>query len=458
MMLPKAIFLAAVCSLVGQTSAIVSTCEKKKVKVLKGGIEVEVEEEGLPGDRIKNDGVEGIYDDECNFWQLEPKEYHTAALQLSASQANAPQAQAMQQAQASSYTGPGNNPDNPASFCGRPAPAPTAPGSTFVFDPYYLTPGGPVSSGGYSMAAAAANPPPITLMQVAFPHYTTVTITYPGSNGSPDVTVTGLLDDHCNMIFPEPSASGDPHFKTWGGDRFDFHGGCDLVLLKNEDFASGRGFKIHTRTHIKTWWSYIEAIVIQIGENTMEISGAEGGWIWLNGEKDGHGIESGDAALGDYSFHSRRVNAFQTITRVDLGDKNAISIETFKHFVRVNLKPSTQASFYGSTGLLGSFPEGKMVARDGVTMMEDANEYGQEWMVHPSEPMLFHDFTASEHPHKCTMPDQEQKKEARRRLGELAITEMDAAQACSRVTDGSERDLCIFDVMATNDKDIAGSY
>lgn len=429
MMLPKAIFLVAAYSLVGQTSAaavkgqtydLSDTVCSREVDVLKDGKEVTLAVEGHSGERVKKQGVEGLYDDNCNFWELEPVENKAA-----------PQALATTAADGGAG---GSNPNNPAAFCGRPM------GDGGLFDPYYLTPNAPVA-----FAMSAQSPPPIQYMEVAFPGFTVVTV-----NG-----VTGVLDNYCNM--PEPTASGDPHFKTWGGDRFDFHGGCDLVLLKNEDFANGRGLNIHVRTHIKTWWSYIEAIVIQIGENTMEISGAEGGWIWLNGEKDGHGIETGDAALGDYHIHSRRVNEHQTITRIELGDKNAISIETFKHFVRVNLKPDTQASFYGSTGLLGSFPQGKMVARDGVTIMEDANEYGQEWMVNPSEPMLFHDFTASEHPQQCTMPAQEQK-EARRRLGELAITEEEAAQACARVTDGMERDLCIFDVMATNDKDIAGSY
>jgi len=421
-MLSKAIFLVAACSLVGQTSAehdalsynpSDTVCSKDENLLDPNGVTVTMEMTGFPGQRVEKEGVEGMYDDNCGFWELEPESNNAIARNSQAA----------------------NNPNNPAAFCGRPM------GDTGPFDPYFLTPGAPVP-----MAMSASSPPPITYMEIAFPGYTTVTV-----NG-----VTGVLDQYCNM--PEPSASGDPHFKTWGGDRFDFHGGCDLVLVKNEYFANGKGFNIHIRTHIKTWWSYIEAAVVQIGDNTMEISGAEGGWIWLNGEKDGHGIESGDAALGGYSIHSKRINEYQTTTRIDLGDNNAISIETFKHFVRVNLKPKTQASFYGSTGLLGSFPEGKMVARDGVTIMEDTNEYGQEWMVHPSEPMLFHDFTASEHPLQCTMPDQEQKKEARRRLGELAITEMDAAQACARVTDGVERDLCIFDVMATNDKDIAGSY
>jgi len=48
-------------------------------------------------------------------------------------------------------------------------------------------------------------------------------------------------------------------------------------------------------------------------------------------------------------------------------------------------------------------------------------------------------------------------KKIRRRLGEVFITKEEAAQACARV-DEADRDACIFDVLATNDKDMAGSY
>jgi len=88
------------------------------------------------------------------------------------------------------------------------------------------------------------------------------------------------------------------------------------------------------------------------------------------------------------------------------------------------------------------------------TVFEDVNEYGQEWMVRASDVILFHDVEAIQLSPRCAMPD---VKEGRRRLGEAAITEEEAALACARVSD-SERDACIFDVMATGDKDMVGSY
>lgn len=49
-------------------------------------------------------------------------------------------------------------------------------------------------------------------------------------------------------------ASGDPHINSWSGQTYDFHGGCDLVLLQDPDFANGLGLNIHIRTKIKTWY------------------------------------------------------------------------------------------------------------------------------------------------------------------------------------------------------------
>ena len=52
---------------------------------------------------------------------------------------------------------------------------------------------------------------------------------------------------------------------------YDFHGGCDLVLLENPEFMNGLGMTVHIRTKIETWWSYVESAVLKIGEETMEI-------------------------------------------------------------------------------------------------------------------------------------------------------------------------------------------
>lgn len=324
------------------------------------------------------------------------------------------------------------NPDNPLDFCGRMST------STGRFDPYYKK--AVEEEEALELAQADHTGPYMVVKQPGD------TVTVGG--------VTGILDDDCNLI--TPNTSGDPHFATWGGEKYDFHGGCDLVLLQSESYANGLGLNIHIRTKINTWWSYIESAVIQLGEHTLEVTSQDGGLYWLNGEKESHKVENGDATLGDYGVHFRRVNDHQTQIRIDLGDGNAAAIETFKKFTRVNVVPRSIDGFNGSTGMLGSYPGGQRVARDGATVIEDTNEFGQEWMVRPSDPILFHDVDTAEFPLKCTMPDVEAKQEARRRLGEM-ITEEDAASACARVNP-ADRDACIFDVLATNDKDMAGSY
>lgn len=252
-------------------------------------------------------------------------------------------------------------------------------------------------------------------------------------------------------------ANGDPHFVTWGGKKYDFHGGCDLVLLETPGFADGLGLKLHIRTDIHDWWSSIKTAIVQVGGDSLEVTGGTSEIpYWINGVQTAN-LETGDAALGDFPVHFVRINGHQSASRIDLGHGEAISIETFKHFVRVNVKGKNSGNFEGSVGLMGSYPDGKMLARNMTSVVEDANEFGNEWQVLASEPTLFHNVEGVQHPTKCVMPDQAKSSEKRRRLGELAITEGDAALACARVDEG-DRDACIFDVLATNDKEMAGSY
>ena len=69
--------------------------------------------------------------------------------------------------------------------------------------------------------------------------------------------------------------------------------------------------------------------------------------------------------------------------------------------------------------------------------------------------MLFFSRGDVQPPMECSMPDKVAKKN--RRLGEALVTEEDARIACNHVP-MEVRDECIFDVLASNDKDMAGSY
>ena len=57
-------------------------------------------------------------------------------------------------------------------------------------------------------------------------------------------------------------SSGDPHFETFGGFKYDFHGGCDLDLYQNPEFANGLGLNVQIRTNIKVRYHALYAASI----------------------------------------------------------------------------------------------------------------------------------------------------------------------------------------------------
>ena len=67
-----------------------------------------------------------------------------------------------------------------------------------------------------------------------------------------------------------------------------------------------------------------------------------------------------------------------------------ITLETFNDFVRVNIRAHGKKHFEGAVGLMGASPSGDLVARDGKTVKEDTNAFGQEWQVLANEEKLFH--------------------------------------------------------------------
>jgi len=253
------------------------------------------------------------------------------------------------------------------------------------------------------------------------------------------------------------SGLGDPHLRTWRGEKYDFHGACDLVLLENRGFNGGLDMNVHVRTKQLKQWSFISHAVLQIGANTLEVSAGEDGEnkYWINRIPYNKPLETEkilEDTISGYPItfqhlHSNSIEFEVTLTRGDY-----VKLGIWKKFVRVEFKGS-YANFKSSRGLVGTF-DGVKIARDNITVVENPDEFGQEWQVLASEPKLFHSLEGPQPPQRCLLPT---AANVRRRLSGSAVSQKEAEVVCSRVQK-PDFDICVFDVMATGDMDISRAY
>lgn len=273
-----------------------------------------------------------------------------------------------------------------------------------------------------------------------------------------------VADDEENIYIyeeddKEGSGSGDPHFKTWTGEKFDYHGECDLVLVDNPTFNNGQGLKVHIRTTRVKYFSYIERIAIQIGDDILEFANDAENFV-LNGL----------AAEPNKKFHKTKIGGY--IVRRDLkalsirlsnatdGSYHNHHIAKIDLLVRSNGFPAVIVDagnsnvFQGSLGLLGDWETGSKLGRDGETVFEvdraNAEHFALEWQVRDTEPMLFKESRFPQFPTKCTPPS----KIMGARLGRSHM-EKEAERACANFK--GDKEDCIFDCIATRSITAASS-
>ena len=246
---------------------------------------------------------------------------------------------------------------------------------------------------------------------------------------------------------------GDPHFTTWVNKHYDFHGHCDLVLLKNDQYHDGAGIAIHIRSSpFKTWFSYISAVVVKIGEDVFEIGGK--GQHWLNGHLNvlpESLLRNGSLLQIDVAQPRPGVRTYTF--KLDGGAELVIRGGGRNGWFRVKINHATKEAFGASQGLMGSFDTGALLGRDGLTVFHSVRNFGMEWQVQEElDGLLFQ--TPSPFPGACHLPPEDQ--DVHRRLGESGITHKEASAACAAVV-GSEQLLeeCIMDVMIAQDLEIA---
>jgi hypothetical protein len=262
----------------------------------------------------------------------------------------------------------------------------------------------------------------------------------------------------CTSVSPDQpgdgSGQGDPHFKTWRGQHYDFHGACDLIFLQSKEFESGLGLDVHIRTKIRRDMSYISSAVLRIGSDVLEVESQ--GIYYLNG------VASAElpSEFSGFEFSHTQPTDKQHTFEVHLGGRERIKLKTYQDFVSVLIEQGLSKHFGHSVGLLGDFGEGRRFARDGKTILDDANVFGQEWQVLDTDPTLFQTVRFPQHPQKCTMPTPKTTDMLRRRLLETSsVDELAAEKACAHWGEQGKED-CVFDVLTTGDLEIAvvGAY
>jgi hypothetical protein len=297
-----------------------------------------------------------------------------------------------------------------------------------------------------------------------------VSFTYTGSNvPGIDVITATFTNGNGVMITSQPvqttlvstcvpsgsvGCQGDPHFLTWRGHHFDYHGECDLVLIKSDKFESGLGLDVHIRTTLRGDMSYISSAALRIGSDVLEVESQ--GVYYLNGVLSA----ALPAEFSEFAFSHTQPTDKQHVFEVYLGGRERIKLKTYKDFVSVLIEQGHSKHFSDSVGLMGDFKMGHMIARDGKAVMDDANAFGQEWQVLDTERSLFHTVRFPQHPQQlCTLPPPMKASQLRRRLLESSsVDQLAAEKACEHWGEG--KDNCVFDVLTTGDLEMAvvGAY
>ena len=134
--------------------------------------------------------------------------------------------------------------------------------------------------------------------------------------------------------------------------------------------------------------------------------------FWVNGIKGDVDLKSGvlPTKIGGYAVKFHWLSNGRRRFVVDLGNGEEVIFKTFKYFVRVNVKAKKMESFRSSVGLMGTYPKGEKLSRDGLKVMDDNDAFGQEWQVLAAEPMLFRNQEGPHAPRQCKAPAKMQRR------------------------------------------------
>jgi len=243
-------------------------------------------------------------------------------------------------------------------------------------------------------------------------------------------------------------AGGDPHFTTWHGKSFDFHGHCDLVLLHSEAYG---GLDIHIRSApLRHVFSYVSNAAVRLGEDVLEV--ASEGKHYINGVLQ----EIGTTGMLSGHLVTSSVNKKRRFTfKVKLEGKTEVILRLYKNWISITVMHAHENDFGDSVGLMGTFQDAAWLGRDGITVHQDIAHFGRDWRVQgDKDGLLFQE--PSPFPDHCDEPEETAAmREQRRRLAEATITREEAMEVCEKYGNGAHIEDCVGDVQISGDLEMA---
>ena len=262
--------------------------------------------------------------------------------------------------------------------------------------------------------------------------------------------------------------SADPHFYTWGSMWYDYHGGCDIVLINNALLD------LHVATEPMVGYAGISKVVVKMHGSGKKLEIQDNGDTYVDGVFSPLGVPS---LFDGYTVDTTTSGSGDTY-KIELSSSplQFISINRWSY----NLDVQVQAHgslFAGSKGMCGSWNSGGVKKRDGSTFpAPDPLLYADEWQVQAGE----HHFEAPFPAVACSAPPtcgKDLKEDLQQKLedGETAEAIIDETESpcgrtggrklrssCRKTCDDIDAVLypehklnCLFDVIVTGKRDFA---
>jgi hypothetical protein len=207
------------------------------------------------------------------------------------------------------------------------------------------------------------------------------------------------------------------------------------------------GLDINIRTSERNGTSYISSAVIKIGSDKIEIQ-EDGSYYW----NDQHNIPL-PSLFGDSKLTYVVVDGWLPMWTMTSPRGGTIFVQIFDVMVDVKISGFSNESVSDSVGLMGDYDSGFLVNRRGDWMFNIA-EFGNDWQVRDTEPMLFHEVQEPQYPSKCRMP---LKDDVDRRLRSLGnISEEEATMICSE--SGKYFEDCVEDIQLMGNRETGRYY